>query len=192
MDQQNLNPDGDKGPSTANLSSPSSLRTERGETVFNEIDEDSGFFLLLLCDAQEPCTSHEQLELKEPFVAPFFPPPSSLLTSDKRSSFPDHQGSLRPRRDSLKERSFPFSFPESRSPTAANPIALFLWNRLPQFSVPLLLRFFLSPFYARNRASKTRHLSFLDVSTKEEGGKVRFLSWSIIEEIRPRFIADEV
>ena len=51
------------------------LRTERGETVFNEIDEDSGFFLLLLCDAQEPCTSHEQLELKEPFVAPFFPLP---------------------------------------------------------------------------------------------------------------------
>lgn len=75
MDQQNLNPDGDKGPSTANLSSPSSLRTERGETVFNEIDEDSGFFLLLLCDAQESYTSHEQLELKEPFVAPFFPLP---------------------------------------------------------------------------------------------------------------------
>lgn len=103
----------------------------RMENGGNEIDEDSGFFLLLLYD-------EDQLELKEsPSFLSFRP--------DKRSSFPDHQGSLRPRRDSLKEGSFPFSFPESRSPTAAThcsfplkPVAPVL---RPLYPTPLTLSF---------------------------------------------------
>lgn len=135
----------------------------RMENGGNEIDEDSGFFLLLLYD-------EGQLELKEsPSFLSFRP--------DKRSSFPDHQGSLRPRRDSLKEGSFPFSFPESRSPTAAThcsfplkPVAPVL---RPLYPTPLTLSFRTHvsfyppplPFYVWNQASKIRHLSFLHVST---------------------------
>lgn len=168
VDQQNLNPvEGcDKGPSTTN-----GAAVWRGENGGNEIDEDSGFFLLLLYD-------EGQFELKEsPSFLSFRP--------DKRSSFPDHQGSLRPRRDSLKEGSFPFSFPESRSPTAAThcsfplkPVAPVL---RPLYPTPLTLSFRTHvsfypplPFYVWNQASKIRHLSFLHVSTTRRWNCVFF------------------
>lgn len=151
----------------------------RMENGGNEIDEDSGFFLLLLYD-------EGQLELKEsPSFLSFRP--------DKRSSFPDHQGSLRPRRDSLKEGSFPFSFPESRSPTAAThcsfplkPVAPVL---RPLYPTPLTLSFrthvsFYPPPSLLRVESSIKDTAFIVPSCiNHTEVELRFLWWPIIGEI---------